>query len=287
VDWNTWLPPLLASGVGLATGAVLVWKSSGGDSPAEEAHTLRAHKSGLMERLRELEVEKPKLASDAYQTERKALVAQAAATLRRIEALEARGHHRPSNLATPIGIVVAIGLASVGVMAWPDSSGGVEPVPLDSPPARSRASSGGMGGQAMPSSMAEVTSTAGDLPDDLDELNAIAYGAMLEGQLPVAMSAVEKARQIAPEDPLVQTHLNIMRLNVGMVDKAADGLETVVKEHPDQVRPLLWLAYARGNQGKDDEASALLEKVLDMAPDSDEATLARQWMMEIDKTQGQ
>ena len=288
MDWNTWLPPLLASGVGLATGATLVWRSKGGDSPAEEAHTLRAHKSGLMDRLRELEVEKPKLPSETWQAERQALVTQAAETLRRLEALEARGHRRSSSIATPVGIVVAIALASVGVMAWPDMGSDVDPVPLDTPPARTQSAMGGQGGMgAMPSSMAEVTAGSDSLTDNLDELNAMAYDAMLQGQLPVAMSAVEKARTIAPDDPLVNTHLNIMRLNVGMIDKAAEGLEALVAAHPDQPRPLLWLAYARGNQGKDDEARAMLERVLDMAPDSDEAVLARQWLMEIDKAQAQ
>ncbi len=286
MDWNTWLPPLLASGVGLATGAVLVWRATGSDNPAEEAHALRAHKAALMERLRELEVEKPKLPSDTWRDERQALLTQAAHTLRRIEALEARGHRQSSSVATPVGVVVAIALASVGVLTWPDSSAGIDPVPLNSPPARTQ-SSGGMGGMAAPTSMAEVTAAASDLPDDLDALNTMAYDAMLQGQLPMAMSAVEKARQIAPNDPLVNTHLNIMRLNVGMVDKGAAGLEAVVKEHPDQPRPLLWLAYARGNQGKDDEAKAMLEAVLDMAPDSDEAVLARQWLMEIDSAQAQ
>jgi TolA-binding protein len=289
VDWNTWLPPLLASSVGLATGAILVWRAKGGDSPDEEAHALRAHKSALMDRLRELEVERPKLPSERWNEERQALVSQAAQTLRRIEALEARGHRRASSIATPVGVVVAIALASVGVLAWPDTNSNVDPVPLDAPPARSQASSGGMGGMGggMPSSMAEVTAGSDSLTDDLDELNAMAYDAMLQGQLPVAMSAVEKARSIAPDDPLVNTHLNIMRLNVGMVDKAADGLEVVVQAHPDQPRPLLWLAYARGNQGNDAEAKSMLERVLDMAPESDEAVLARQWMMEIDKASAQ
>jgi len=286
VDWNTWLPPILASAVGLATGAVLVWRATGDDSPAGEAHTLREHKAALMERLRELDVERPKLGDETWKAERDALVKQAAETLRRIEALEAKGHRRPASLATPIGVVVAITLASIGVLAWPDSSSSVEPVSLDTPPPRASAPAGmggSMGGMGAPDSMGEAIAGSDALPDDLDELNAIAYEAMLQGQLPTAMGAVEKARQIAPNDPLVITHLNIMRLNVGMVDKAAVALELLVQDHPDQPRPLLWLAYARGNQGKDDEALVMLEKVLDMAPDSEEATLARSWMMEIDK----
>ncbi len=285
MDWNTWLPPLMASGVGIAAGITLVWKASGAESPAEEAHALRAHKAALMERLRELEVERPKLAPSDYDTERAALVKQAAEALQRIEALEARGHSRPSSLLMPVSVVVALGLATVGVMAWPDDSSDALAVPLDQAPAQPR-SSAGMGGAAVPSSMAEVTAMASSLPNDLDELNGMAYDAMLQGQLPVAMSAVEKARQIAPDDPLVNTHLNIMRLNVGMTDKAAEGLAAVVDAHPDQPRPLLWLAYARGHQGRDDEAKAMLQRVLDMAPDSDEATLARQWLMELDQAGG-
>jgi predicted Zn-dependent protease len=287
VDWNTWLPPLMAAGVGLAAGLTFVWKAAGDDGPDEQAHALRAHKAALMERLRELELERPKLGPETYEAERRALVTQAAETLRRIEELEARGHARPSSLLVPVSVVVAIALGTVGVMAWPDTSADALAVPLDQAP--TSPASGGMGGMgAAPSSMAEVTAgAAASLPDSLDELNAMAYDAMLQGQLPVAMGAVEKARQIAPDDPLVNTHLNIMRLNVGMVDKAAAALEAIVAAHPEQPRPLLWLAYARGNQGDDAAARVMLEAVLDLAPDSDEATLARQWMMEIDQAQAQ
>ncbi len=286
MNWNTWLPPLMASGVGLATGAVLVWRAAGTQTPAEEAHALRAHKAALMERLRELEVERPKLPSEVWQSERQALVKQAAETLRKIDALEARGHRRPTSLVGPVMVVGSVALCALGMMAWPDDSSSATPVSLDQPPARTQASSG-MGGMGAPSSMAEVTSMAGSLPDDLAELNSMAYDAILQGQLPLAMSAVEKARQIAPEDPLVKTHLNIMRINVGMVAKAGEGLEEVVQAHPDQPRPVLWLAYAKGNLGDDEAAKVLLEKVLDMAPASDEATMARQWMMEIDSAAGQ
>ena len=284
MDWNTWLPPLLASGVGLATGAVLVWRSSSSDNPAEEAYSLRTHKAALMERLRELDVERPKLGDETWQAERQTLVTQAAQTLRKLEALEARGHRRPTSLLGPVIVLVSLVLGTASLLAWPDGSSTVEPVPLDQAPARAK-SSAGMGGMGAPSSMADVTSMAGSLPDDLDALNAMAYDAILEGQLPTAMSAVEKARQLAPDDPLVQTHLNIMRMNVGMAAKSAEGLAALVAEHPNQPRPLLWLAYARGQTGQEDAAKIMLEAVLDMAPDSDEAVMARQWLMEIDKGQ--
>jgi TolA-binding protein len=286
VDWNTWLPPLLATAVGLGTGIALVWKAAGSEGDAEEAHTLREHKAALMERLRELDIERPKLGEEVWQAERKALVQQAAETLKKLETLEAKGHHRPRGLLGPISIIAAITLASVGVLIWPDSSASVEPVPLESPSPRTQRAPAGMGAAA-PSSMGEAIAGATALPDDLDELNAIAYEAVLSGDLPVAMGAVDKARSLAPDDPLVNTHLNIMRINVGMMDKAATGLEAIVSAHPDQPRPLLWLAYARGNQGDDDSAYAMLEKVLDMAPDSEEATLARQWMIEIDKVKSE
>ncbi len=286
MDWNTWLPPILATVVGLGTGIALVWKASGAEGGAEEAHALREHKAALMERLHELDVERPKLGDEVWQAERKALVKQAADTLRRIEALEAKGFHRPTNIFTPVAIITAIALASVGVMIWPDSSSGIEPVPLDAPNTRAQRAPAGMGSGGMvaaPSSMGEALPGASDFPDDLDELNTIAYNAVLSGDLPVAMGAVDKARAMAPDDPLVNTHLNIMRINVGMLDKAAAGLEAIVEAHPDEPRPLLWLAYARGNQGDDDSAYAMLQKVLLMEPDSEEATMARQWMMEIDK----
>lgn len=290
MDWNTWLPPLLATGVGLAAGLTLVWQAKGSEGPAEEAHALRAHKASLMERLRELEVERPKLEPATYETERTALVEQAAAALRQLEALETRGAARPPGLMVPIGVVAAITIASIGVLAWPDSSDSVAPVSLDAPPARSRttAGAGAMGGgMGAPSSMAEATAMAGSLPSDLAELNTMAYNAILGGELPIAMGAIEKARSIAPDDPLVNTHLNIMRMHMGMTGKAASGLEALVQAHPQQPRPLLWLAYVRGQQGQDAEARGMLERVLDMAPDSDEAVLARQWMMEIDSQAAQ
>ena len=109
--------------------------------------------------------------------------------------------------------------------------------------------------------------------------------ALLAGQLPTAMGAVEKARQLAPDDPLVRVHLDVMRLNVGMVDRAHEDLDDIVSEHPDMVRAILWLAFAKGQKGDEDGARALLERVLEKAPDSEEATMGRSWMMEIDAAQ--
>lgn len=275
MDWNSWGPPLIATTIGLASGFALVFNARRGDARDERAQTLRAHKAGLMDRLRELELERPKLPASTYEEERRALVAQAAATLRELEELE--GTQRPSSagLGLPIAAAAAITVASVLVVVWPESSA-APAASIDDAPT----------GGSNPHAMAEMAAQGDELPDDLDKLNDMAYRAILAGQLPTAMGAVEKARQMAPDDPLVRIHLDVMRINVGMVDRAAEDLDDIVAEYPDQVRAILWLAYAKGQRGDEATAREMLEQVLEKAPDSEEATMARSWLMEIDKAQG-
>ncbi len=276
MDWTSWGPPLLASGIGLASGLALVFRARGGDDKAEQAHALRAHKAALMERLRELDIERPKLTPASWEAEKRALVRQAAETLRELEAIEGCTERPSGGLGLPVGAVGAITLASILVLAWPEAES-VPATQLDAPPT----------GGTSPHAMAEVAARGSALPDDLDALNDLAYDAILGGDLPTAMGAVEKARRLAPDDPLVRTHLDIMRMNVGMVARAADDLTLIIEQHPTQVRAILWLAYATSQQGDEDAARALLERVLELAPGSDDATMARSWMMEMDRAAGE
>jgi tetratricopeptide (TPR) repeat protein len=210
-------------------------------------------------------------------------VRQAAEALRRAEALPTPRAGRTAGLLLPMSFLATFSAFGAAVVVWPSSDAGAEVAGLeDEPPAspHGMARQPGSGAPDDPHGMARQAGA--DLPDDLTALNAMAYAALLQGQLPTAMAAVEKARALAPDDPDARTNLDVMRMNVGMVDRAAEDLGKLVEAYPDRPRPLLWLAFARGKQGRDEEARTLLARVLALQPEGEEATLARQWLAELD-----
>ncbi|MFH1468252.1 MAG: tetratricopeptide repeat protein [Pseudomonadota bacterium] len=272
MDWNSWGPPLMATGIGLVAGLALVWKARGGGDEAEEAQALAAHKEALLRRLRELDLERPKLHEAEWQEERAALIKQAAEALRRLDALDAKGPARSAGLLMPASLLGALTLLGTAVLVWP--SGGDEQI-------------ADLQQQPTPNPHAMATAAGAGLPEDLDQLNSMAYAALLEGQLSTAMAVIEKARALAPDDPTVRTNLDIMRMNVGMVDKALADLQQVVTAHPQEPRPTLWLAYAHGQKGQDSEARVLLARVIELAPGSEDAQQAMAWLQELDVEPGQ
>lgn len=273
MDWNSWGPPLMATGIGLLAGLALVWKARGGDDPGAERRALAAHKEALLRRLRELDLERAKLPEADWQEERAALVQQAAGTLRRLDEIGGETPGRGAGLLLPAAMLVALTLLGVAVLVWPSGSGPAEATPVQPKPAEN------------PHAMAAAAGAG--LPDDLAQLNSMAYAALQEGQLSTAMAVVEKARSLAPDDPSVRTNRDILRMNVGMVDKALADLREVVAAHPDLPRPTLWLAYAYGQKGQDGEARVLLARVIELAPESEEAAQARVWLQELEEEPAQ
>lgn len=263
MDWSDWGPALLTVVAGLALGAAWAGRGAGVPGP-ERRDELLARKEILLERLRDLD--RPEEPSAEEQARRAALVAEAAELVRRADALPVE--RRASPLLLPLGLLALVGaLTAWAVVAWPDGSDAVVG------PYREASASPHAGGANAPRA---------ELPDDLPSLQELAWKAILAGDLPAAMQANEKARAIAPDDPLVRTHRAALQLAVGMGDRADQTLTEVLAEHPDLPRALLWQGVARAGRGDAAGARASLERVRSLAPDSEEARAAAEVLAELD-----
>jgi len=271
VDWNTWGPPLLAAVIGAMGGTACLARLKGEppSSSRRRAAELQAEKAAMMEQLRELEADRAGLPADSYQRERQALIAQAAEALRKLEELGVTAPPR-HGLLLPLTALFAVGLGSAVALAW-----GFESEPPAEEPQQASAT------VANPHQQAASEAESVDLPEDLEGLNELTYQAILDGDLRTGMMAMERARKLAPEDPTVLTHLAILRLRVGMSDRALESFEAVLRTHPDHQRALLWSAYARGQMGERAAARQLLERVIALAPESSEGRTARDWLQEL------
>ncbi|MBN1334931.1 MAG: tetratricopeptide repeat protein, partial [Deltaproteobacteria bacterium] len=120
-----------------------------------------------------------------------------------------------------------------------------------------------------------ASAAASDLPSDLPTLNEHAYRAILEGDLTAAMTFVERARQLDPDDLDVQVNVCALRLAVGMADRAEAGLDAVLAARPDHLRARLWKGLVRARLGDREAAERAWREVAERDPEGMEGAHAR------------
>lgn len=272
MDFAPLIPALATTLVGLVAGALLAWRLGRGSdsSPADS----RARKDAIVELIRDLDADRAKLGEAAWKAERELLVTEAAAILAELDKSQAHTSSARGAIFPPLAFAALVGAFSVwALVAWPDGS---EAMASPTPVAQQRAMPQGMGMGANPHA-----DTQG-LPDDVEALNAMTWQALLSDNLPIAMRANEKARTVAPDDPYAMTHRQVLRMHVGMHDKAREGLDAVLEQHPDFPRALLWGGLVRIEMNEPDQGKAMLQRVLEVAPaDSDEYKSAEQLLSEL------
>lgn len=288
MDWNTWGPPLLVLLLGVIVGLVVAMRARPGGSVARAAdrEALLARKEGLLEQLRALEADRGALTPAEWEARREGLLAEGAETLRALDALDALGPAAPPADASAAG---APGAASrrlgwaFGVLAF-FALLGVVLTEATRPRTEGGSMTGGgpdEGAAAAPAAAAperpEVVAARAALaanPQDLAALNLLAYEALLVRDFQSAMGHIEVARQLAPDDPDVLTHLAILQIAVGMADRAEPSLEKAAAARPASGKPLLWLGLLRAQLGRTDEAKATLERALTLELRPDERQFA-------------
>jgi tetratricopeptide (TPR) repeat protein len=98
------------------------------------------------------------------------------------------------------------------------------------------------------------------------------------------VDAYGKALAIKPEDPNVLTDQGVMFRQLGQFDKAIANFQKANKVQPTHVQSLfnLGVVYA-SDLNKPDEAAKAWNKVLTVAPASDQAAQARQMLSQLKK----
>ncbi len=282
MDWNTWGPPLVVLTLGVATGLGLALGAGGqrasGDAVQARREDLVAKKGQLLEQLRLLEADRDKLGEAGFASRKEELVAQAAATLASLDALDAGPP--PEELVAPVASgdpgrrMFTTGLWTGGVLLF----FGLLSVFLSSQSSE-RAAGGSMtgGGPVMPQVSDEVAAAKARLeadPNDKEALHIVTYEALLQRDLDNAMQLVERARVLDPEAPELSVHFAILQLSVGMLDKADASLAKAIAARPEWGRPRLWLGLVRMYQKRTDESIVEVEKAIGLGLRPDEARFA-------------
>jgi hypothetical protein len=242
-----------------------------GDAGRSEA-ILVAEKELMMQQLRDLEVDRPKLESAVYQARRDALVRSAAATMRELDGLP-EGDGPPPESTGADGGVPGEAMRSTGGgwtvrLAWVGATVaffvllGAGLTKFSAPRIGDEPMTGG-DIAAESSALEEARAILESHPDDLAALNFVTEAALRRGDFEEAMSTLDRARALAPDDPEVRVHLAILQLAVGMVDRAIPELEGAVEASPGLGKAHLWLGMAQLRVGNSEAATSAFESALE------------------------
>jgi cytochrome c-type biogenesis protein CcmH/NrfG len=101
-----------------------------------------------------------------------------------------------------------------------------------------------------------------------------------------AVDAYAKALALKPDDPDILTDQGVMYRQLNQFDKAIANFQKASKINPSHVQSLfnLGIVYA-GDLNKPDEAAKAWNKVLVLAPNSQQATQARQLLAQLNQGQ--
>lgn len=177
------------------------------------------------------------------------------------------------------GPVVAAPTANAGaVMPAPSLAGGMP-----------GAMPGGMPATALPSAeaqarIARIEAAVLADPKNHDAWVALGNEYFDSHQFKKSVDAYGKALAIKPEDPNVLTDQGVMFRQLGQFDKAIANFQKANKVQPTHVQSLfnLGVVYA-SDLNKPDEAAKAWNKVLTVAPTSDQAAQARQMLSQLKK----
>jgi tetratricopeptide (TPR) repeat protein len=268
VDWATWGPPLAVLTLGLVGGLALVARGGARAEGDLRLANLEVRRQVLMNSLRELEADQAKLDPAAYAAQRTALVEEAAAVLREIDA--------------PVSPAPAAGPSSAprvgGSRAWAWAAGALAFFVLSGlvlqqamAPRRDGGSMTGnqdLGGGAEAAQDARVQRAEATLaknPNDLEAINLLTRVAIETQDLQSAMALLDRGRAINPADPGVLTHFAALQVFIGRFDAAEAQLRQVLEAAPGQSEAKLWLSVARATQGDLVEAEAIAQGLADDA----------------------
>lgn len=267
VDWATWGPPLVVLALGLLGGLALVARGGVRAEGDQRLANLEVRRQVLMNALRELEADQAKLDPADYAAQRAALVEQAAAVLREIDA--------PVSAAPAAAPVAQRGGGSrawawaAGTLAFFVLSGVVLQQAMaprrDGGSMTGNQDLGGGGAMAQDARVQRAQAALEANPNDLDAINLLTRVAIETQDLQSAMALLDRGRAINPSDPGVLTHFAALQIFIGRFDAAEAQLRQVLAAAPGQSEAKLWLSVARANQGDLAEAEAIAQGLADDA----------------------
>jgi hypothetical protein len=253
-------------GIGLVLGLVMAFTSRG-KRTRDHAAEAWAKKDLAMDQLRALRADRPKLDPAVYAQRWDTLLGQAAQALKQAESVAANPPPEEPVVVTEVNwkVRAAWGFGSVlffvGLGFLLQTSSAL------------RTQGGTMTGNAQGEAKAELDAARATLetdPDNMDALDTLAHDALRQGDFASAMQWIDKGRAIDSEDAGVLTHLAIMQVAVGMLDRANAGLEQATTQDPEFSEAWLWRGMITLRTGEREDAIPLLEQALASAKNREE-----------------
>ena len=102
-------------------------------------------------------------------------------------------------------------------------------------------------------------------PDYLPAYCGLAELHVRQRRLGDAMAALEKARHLAPEDPVIMNNIGMVYMLQGQYESSLDAFAQAAGKAPENARYKANMALATGLMGRYDEAFALYTQVLQTA----------------------
>lgn len=94
-----------------------------------------------------------------------------------------------------------------------------------------------------------------------------------QNQFDAAVTALENAIEIDPDDSFLKRDLIRMYLSMGQDETAMSLLESLVEQHPDDVENLLMMARVKKDDLREEAMHPLLERILELDPENRETYL--------------
>jgi tetratricopeptide (TPR) repeat protein len=118
-------------------------------------------------------------------------------------------------------------------------------------------------------------------PDNVDSLRLITTILVAENREAEAQAYMAKLPQGTTLDPNTILNLGIKAFNEGKMDQALAQFDRAVKENPNLADPYYYRALVYLNQGKNAEAKADLQKLLELDPKSKYADDAKAFLKDL------
>ena len=140
-----------------------------------------------------------------------------------------------------------------------------------------------VGGIPLEDTIKQLQEKAEANPEDIDSRNDLARIAIQQRDMSAAMRWMDEARALDPEHPRVRTHLAILQVSIGMVDRAKIELEAALKADPTMSEALLWKGIIALQSGDRTAAIPILETALEHADTKEERVMATSALSEARK----
>ena len=271
MDWEVWGPPLVVLGVSsiVAIGIVLSMKSDQ-TTTGREAE-LVARKDQLLEALRELDADQPKMSGAAYQEQREVYLSEASQVLAALDGVSDTSVEPKEPLkvskqvwAYVIGSLAFFGLLGTLIVEYsaPRKEGGIMTgASMEELQSADPQSMFAEWDQLRDDRQKEARAALEQNPEDLDALNMLTYEALLVRDMQSAMTFMERVRAIDEKDPDFMVHLAILQMTVGMTDRSETGFTLALSSRPGMPKALLWKGYMLSATNKKIEALKVLQSI--------------------------